>query len=243
MKRNTRGWSIVGGGTIRTLAKAISLAAITLAVGGTGGCEDKKPPAGGGGVGAGGQSTPSNPSSVLGKSAKMGKDVKSAIEQTSEQANQAAGAMSGEARKEIGGLRWAIPTGWEVVPASGMRIAEYKAGEGGSVSIRFFATQGTAEMNIARWKGQVKDPTDGPSTKTIPAAGGTVKAQVVAVTGTYSGMGPSGAATAPAANTRFLGAFLDWSGNPVQVVVTGPDEQVRSIEKAWETMLAGVQTK
>lgn len=224
---------------MRAAAAGLSVLALLLGSG----CEDKKPAGGGGGVGAGGQSTPSNPTSVLGKSAKMGKDVKSAIEQTSEQANQAASAMSGEGGKEIGGLRWAIPAGWEVVPPSGIRIAEYKAGEGGSVSIRFFATRGSAEENISRWKGQVKDPTDGPSTKTIPAAGGAVKVQVVAVTGTYSGMNASGAPTAPAANTRFLGAFLDWSGNPVQVVATGPDEQVRQIEKAWEMMLAGVQTK
>jgi hypothetical protein len=171
----------------------------------------------------------------------MGKDVKASIEQTSEQANQAAAAISGEAGKEIGGLRWAIPANWEsVTPSSSMRIAEYKAG---AASIRFFATMGTADMNINRWKSQVKDPVDGPSTKIIPAAGGSVKSHIVALTGTYSGMGPSGAPTPPEANTRFLGAFIEGPGSPVQVVVVGPDDAVRSIEKAWESMLAGIQTK
>ncbi len=204
------------------------------------GCEDKKPSFAGGG-----QSTPSNPTSTLGKSAKMGKDVKASIEQTSEQANQAAAAMTGEGGKEIGGLRWAIPANWEsVTPSSSMRIAEYKVATGaGAVSVRFFATMGTAEMNITRWKGQVKDPVDGPSSKVIPAAGGTVKSHIVAITGTYSGMGPSGAPTPPEANTRFLGAFIEGPGSPVQVVVIGPDDAVRSIERAWETMLAGIQTK
>lgn len=141
---------------------------------------------------------------------------------------------------EIGGLLWKFPSEWRDVGASGMRIAEYAAGpEGSAASIRFFSTQGSAQANIDRWKGQVKDPTDGPTTKTISA--GALTAHTVAVTGTYSGMGPGGVPTPPAAGTRMLGAFIEGGPRPIQVLVTGPDATVRSIEAAWEQALAGVQ--
>lgn len=198
------------------------------------GCEDKNANSN-----SGKQSTPNNPTSIYGKSAKMGKDVKGMIEQSDEQTKQAAMSQTGEGKfAEIAGMKWAIPENWENVGPSGMRAAEYKVG---GVSIRFFTAGGTADQNINRWKGQVKDPIDGPSTKTVMA--GTVKCSIVAMTGTYSGMGPGGAPTPPASNTGFLGAHIDGAAQPVQVVVTGPADEVDAMRKAWETMLAGIQAK
>ena len=160
-------------------------------------------------------------------------------------APSAAGAPSApkpgpEGSIDIAGLLWTIPDGWQSVGASGMRLAEYSVGpESGAASVRFFSTQGSAEANVERWKGQVKDPTDGPTTKTISA--GPLTSHTVAMTGTYSGMGPGGAPTAPAAGTRMLAAYIEGGPRPVQVIVVGPDEVVRSIEQAWEQMLAGAQ--
>lgn len=173
----------------------------------------------------------------------MGKDVVEQTKQAGEQANQTAAAMTGTANHtEIGGLLWAIPEGWTKTPSSSsMRLAEYKAGEGGAASVRFFAIGGGAEENISRWRGQVANPLSTPTSKTINA--GPLKISTFAATGTYAGMGPSGAATAPAENTRFLGAYVEGAGQPVQMVITGPDHVVRDIEKAWELMLAGVLKK
>lgn len=141
---------------------------------------------------------------------------------------------------DLAGLIWNIPEGWESVGASGMRLAEYSVSlDGEMASIRFFSTQGSAQMNIDRWKGQVKDPTDGPATKTITA--GPLVAHIVAMTGTYSGMGPGGAATPPASGTRMLGAYVEGGPRPVQIVVTGPEKVVRSVEPAWEKMLSEVR--
>ena len=145
-----------------------------------------------------------------------------------------------EGSVDIGGILWTIPAEWQSVGASGMRIAEYSVGDpAGAANVRFFSTQGTAQMNIDRWKAQVKDPTDGPTTKSISA--GPLTVHTVATTGTYSGMGPGGAPTAPAGGTRMLGAFVEGGARPVQVVVTGPDAVVRSIEQAWEQMLAKIR--
>ncbi len=143
---------------------------------------------------------------------------------------------------DIGGLLWEIPENWENVGASGMRIAEYKvSGESGVASIRFFATQGSAEANVDRWKGQVRDPSDGPQTKEIKS--GAITSHVVTVTGTYSGMGPSGAPTPPASGTRMLGAFVEGGPRPVQLLITGPDEIVRAMEAEWESMLSNLRVR
>ena len=152
-------------------------------------------------------------------------------------------ATAPSAQTEIGGLNWTIPAAWENVGKSGMRIAEYKipgaTGAAPGASIRFFSTQGTAQANIDRWKTQVKDPTDGPTTKTIES--GPLKAHTIAMTGAYAGMGPSGTPMPPQANTRFLAAFIEGGTQPVQVVIFGPDDLVRGMEVSWEEMLAKVK--
>ncbi len=196
------------------------------------GCDDRQ-------SNSGKQSTPNNPTSILGKSAKMGKDVKAQVEQAGEQANQAAKTQTGEGKfADIGGLKVPVPEGWENVGPSGMRIAEFKVG---NVSVRFFSLGGGADSNINRWKGQVTEPVDGPSTKTVMA--GTIKCSVLAVTGTYAGMGPGGAPLPPAPNTGFLGAQIDGGPQPLQCVAFGPADEVDALRKAWEMMLAGIQTK
>lgn len=141
----------------------------------------------------------------------------------------------------IAGLMWAIPENWESVGASGMRAAEYRiSSDAGEASARFFTIQGSAQMNIDRWKGQVKDPTDGPTTDIIETPDG-LRVHTVAVSGAYAGMGPGGASTVPQPGTRFLGAFIEGGPQPVQVVLTGPESLVRAIESQWTHMLTNLR--
>ncbi len=151
---------------------------------------------------------------------------------------------SADPTTEIAGLKWIIPSAWQTVPATGMRLAEYiiSADSGPDLAtLRFFSTQGSAEMNIERWKGQVRDPTSGPTEKTIQAT--PLKASLLAITGSYSGMGPTGAQSPAKPNTRLLAAFIDGGPRPVQVLLSGPDDLVRTIEPAWEAMIAAARAE
>lgn len=144
---------------------------------------------------------------------------------------------------EIAGLRWSIPDGWRSIPASGMRAAEYRitaAGAEGEAVARFFTIQGSAEANVQRWKGQIADPVEEPVIETAQTPQG-LTLHTIAATGTYSGMGPSGAATPPQPGTRFLGVYVEGGPRPVQVVLTGPDALVRSIEADWKDMLMQIR--
>lgn len=198
------------------------------------GCGDESPP-------------PSSPPSSQDAAAPASSAAPTEGQSTSPGTNPA-GERSDPARPgeavEIAGLAWAVPADWESVPATGMRLAEYKVTDpaGGAVaSIRFFSTQGSAQMNIERWKGQVREPIAGPDEKTIEA--GSLTVSLVAITGTYSGMGPTGAQTPGQSGTRLLAAYIDGGPRPVQVLVSGSDELVRGIEPAWEAMLASARVR
>lgn len=185
--------------------------------------------------------TPQNPSSIYGKSVKMAKDTRASVEQSSEQANQAANVLNNTGNfEEIAGLKWPIPAGWEKQkPSSAMRAAEYSLP--GGISVRFFAIGGDTKSNFARWRGQVTNPIVREQTKTINA--GNMKVQTIAMTGTYAAMGPGNTPLAPQEGTRFLGAIVEGGPMPVQVVLTGPWTAVEDYEKGWEMMLAGIQAK
>lgn len=72
----------------------------------------------------------------------------------------ASGGMAAE-RIEVGGLAFAVPEGWRVLPpGSPMRKAELQAPGGGGVTFFHFGRQqgGTAEANIERWIRQFQEP-------------------------------------------------------------------------------------
>lgn len=203
------------------------------------GCDDKAAPAP--------VATKEMPQTILGKSAKMGRDMKSAIE--AQQTNTAAMAdvMQGGKQATIAGLNWSVPEEWESTPpASPMRAAEYRVStDAGSVLVVFFAgIGGDAGSNIVRWSGQMKGPAGGaviPITRKLSFPNG-VSATLVSMEGTYSAMGPNNQPTPPADGTKFLGAVVE--GGPsgqVQVRATGPIAAVEAMEKKFESMIASVQ--
>lgn len=195
------------------------------------------------------QATPETPQTVLGKSAKMGRDLGKAIEQNQQQALQAANVMTGEGDfLAVGALQVPVPAGWERVtlPTGGMRAGELKvAGEDGPASVVFFANiGGDVDSNFNRWNGQVKDAEGQPAkaekkVKTV----GSLKIHTIALEGTYSGMSAMGASAPPQAGTRFLGAVIEGASTPVQIRFTGPINTVLAAQRAWDDMLAGIQVK
>jgi hypothetical protein len=185
--------------------------------------------------------TARNPGSIYGKTVKMAKDVRSDIQQTDEQAHQMAKDQTGEGKfAEIAGLKWPIPEGWTKQPSSSpMRVAEYSLS--GGISVRFFAVGGGVDENMKRWRGQITNPISREQTKTFST--GNLKIHTITMNGTYAGMGPGGMASTPVEGTGFLGAIIEGGPSPVQVVMTGPWPAVEEAEKAWNMMLAGIQTK
>ncbi|MFN0011688.1 MAG: hypothetical protein ACKVS8_08615 [Phycisphaerales bacterium] len=209
-----------------------------LVLPGVAGCDDKAAPAP--------AATKEMPQTVLGKSAKMGRDLKGAIE--AQQMNTAAMAdvMQGGKQATIAGLNWTEPEGWESVkPSSQMRVAEYRVQtDAGSVSVVFFTTGGDAGSNIVRWSGQMKGPGGGaviPITRKLSFPNG-VTATLVSMEGTYSGMGPNAQPLPPQDGVKFLGAIVE--GGPsgqVQIRATGTLAAVEAMEKAFNGMIASVQ--
>ncbi len=202
------------------------------------GCDDKAAPAP--------VATKEMPQTILGKSAKMGRDMKGAIE--AQQTNTAAMAdvMQGGKQATIAGLNWSVPEGWEgVAPSSQMRVAEYRVQtDAGSVSVVFFATGGDAGSNIVRWSGQMKGPGGGaviPITRKLSFPNG-VSATLVSMEGTYSGMGPNAQPLPPQDGVKFLGAIVEGGPNgQVQIRATGTMAAVEAMEKAFDSMVASVQ--
>ncbi len=202
------------------------------------GCEDKPASAP--------VATKEAPQTILGKSAKMGRDLKGAIE--AQQANTAAMAdrLQGGSQSSIAGLGWSVPAAWESVPpASPMRLAEYRvAGNEGTVSIAFFSTGGDTGSNIVRWSGQMKGPGGGavmPIQRKFEFPGG-LTATVVAMEGTYSGMSPAGQPMPPQDGVKFLGAIVEGGPNgPVQIRAIGPMHAVEAMEKDFTAMVSSVQ--
>src|SRR5437868_7732802 len=82
----------------------------------------------------------SNPTSIPGKSAKMGKDVAGKIQGQQDIAANAANAISGQSSSEyvIGGLKFPIPEGWKsVAPSSSMTKATYVISAAGNAQCNF----------------------------------------------------------------------------------------------------------
>ncbi len=68
-------------------------------------------------------------------------------------------AHDGDAPKPAGDLRWKVPSGWEEVPASGMRAATFFIGKGpGRAEMSVISLLGSAGgplANANRWRGQI----------------------------------------------------------------------------------------
>ena len=181
-----------------------------------------------------------NPTSVLGKSAAMGRDSAKGIEAAQAQASGLADEISGQATVlMVAGLEFRPPTAWtKTVPASSMQAAAFKAG---NADCAFLAgIGGGVAENVERWKKAVTDGSGAPAdlkvrSQTVQG----IKITMVTGEGTYSSM-VSGTPT-PKPGTGFRGAIVEGPQGLVFVRLTGPVADVVTATPAWEQLVLSVR--
>lgn len=142
------------------------------------------------------------------------------------------------ARQSLKGISVVVPKGWEIIPPSGMRLAEYKlsvaAGSDGQLTVFYFGPNqgGSVEANIERWYGQFSQ-SDGGSTKERSRRWESVVAGMsvthVDITGDFNGgMAPMARGGSAQTGYRMLGSIVMAPVGPYFFKLVGP---VSTIEK------------
>ena len=259
MSTSTRGWSAGRGRVAGSIIVALA-AGLAACDGGT------PPPPAGGGPNTGPAAVPNqvgsnsplgnmraNPTSQLGRSAKLGKDTVQMALNRDSAAGGMADEISGEANPLIvAGLRWSVPSHWET-PAerSPMRAAEYliphpEGGEGHAQIIWFHfgpGQGGTIEDNIARWATLVRDVQGNPTMPDIA----TMKingfnAVLVAMEGTYRD-GIPGQTYVERPGYQFRGAIFEGPKGNVFIRLTGPADLMEAIVGEWQQLFQGTRSE
>jgi hypothetical protein len=141
------------------------------------------------------------------------------------------------------GLKWTAPAGWTSKGAAPMRAATYTVQDAECVVYFFGEGQGgSAEANIARWKGQFTV-----NGQPAPAKTGTRTVHGLPVTdidvaGTYAGMaGPAMTPQTPKSATRMLAAIIQGPGGNIFVKFTGPAATIGANKAKFEQLVSSVQ--
>ena len=218
----------------RRAAGALALAAVAGLVGGWG-CEEKA-------AAPTRATSPDNPSTVLGKTAKMAKDTVGQAGAQQQQTSAEAGLTTGEtANFVVAGVTFTSPMGWAKGPVTAMRLAQFSTtNAGGEVQLVFFNTGGSARDNIDRWKRQIEGDDSAKGFKEEKKTIADLTVTVVSMEGTYSGMTALGGAAAPVPDTRFVGAVVEGPGGQIQIRMTGPRDAVRAAQSSFDGMLNGM---
>lgn len=195
-------------------------------------CDSKSTQSPTAGQGLGGLS--SNPTSIPGKSAAMGKDAAAKIQGAQDAAANAANQITGQAESEvvIGGVKFAVPQTWKsITPSSTMTKATYTTPGGGQCN--FSTAGGDVASNINRWRTQMTDASgqqvQGDVSEHTVAG---FKVYIFKASGTYAAM--SGGKQA---DTAFRGAIVQMPAQSVFVRLTGPAAQIGQSDEAWEQMV------
>ena len=143
-------------------------------------------------------------------------------------------ASAQEAKLEVSGMNFALPTGWKsVTPSSNMRKAQLEisvAGQEKPLTAVFFQFGGDVESNVARWKNQFSGTVD---TKTEEVEAGGKKITMFKGTGTYTD--PFSGAGAQE-NYALIGALIPMEdAGPVIIKLAGPKDSTLAI---YETLKA-----
>lgn len=176
------------------------------------------------------------PTSIPGKSAKMGKDAAAGIQAQQDVAANAANQISGQGSSEevVGGLKFAIPEGWtKGTPSSNMTKATYMVPGAGNAQCNFSTAGGDVASNVERWKKQISDANGKPvEGETIQEMAGGLRVTIFKANGTYTEM--SGAKKM---NTAFRGAIIQAPASTVFIRLTGPADKIGPADSAWESTL------
>lgn len=193
-----------------------------------------------------------DPTSLLGRSAKTGKNAAQQIENKQAETVGMANEVTGRGGNlNIAGLSWPVAGTWnKVQPASNFVAAEYRfSGEGGEARLTLSTfggdgrtgPGGTIDMNVQRWEAQFRDPETGSSVVahlTVRTVAG-CKVTLVSLEGTMRGGTPGG----PAADTPDMavrGALIEGPQGLVVVKLTGPKETIDGASADWDTMIQGM---
>ena len=149
-----------------------------------------------------------------------------------------------------GELKFTVPDGWTTEkPTSDMRFAQYKLQKAGSdtedaLLIVYYFGQGqggSAQANIERWIGQIKQPDGSPSAEKAQIGKLTVHGlpvDTVDLKGNYSGgMSPDSAPQDTKAIYRLRGAVIETPRGSYFVKLTGPEKTVERWDQAYNNYL------
>ncbi|HVU64613.1 MAG TPA: hypothetical protein VHC70_11595 [Phycisphaerales bacterium] len=180
-----------------------------------------------------------NPTSIYGKSAKLGKDAAAGIQAQQDRAANAANQIMGQGASEqvVGGLKFAIPEGWKKgTPSSSMIAASYTVPSAGNAVCTFTTAGGDVASNIERWKKQMTDASGQPIEGEVQqeTAGG-LRVTIYKATGTFSG----GMTGSKQANTAFRGAIIQGPAEMVFVKLICPADHAGEVDSAWQQMVMG----
>jgi hypothetical protein len=184
-----------------------------------------------------------NPTSLYGKSAKMGKDAAHQIGQADAAALGTAQELTGEAAPvNIAGLSWSVPTEWRrIEPPRNMWAAEFRvpgaAGEGIVGFAHYGAEQGgNVQQNIARWQGLMPQAVPEISKRTVVG----LPVTLMTMEGTYlDGMMSGNPTQRP--DYAFRGAIAEGPKGTVFIRLHGPISTVEGADLAWERMVGGMR--
>jgi hypothetical protein len=139
-------------------------------------------------------------------------------------------------------LTWTAPAAFTLVPSpSPMRLATYKVGDGGELTVS--QVGGDVKANIDRWKGQFTEPKERELAETTI---GELKVTLVWFEGTYAGMAPPGGAPGAAkADWAMLSAIVEWPnhGDPHFFKLTGPKGAVEAARPAFDELVQSLTPK
>ena len=138
-------------------------------------------------------------------------------------------------RQAFDGLKFMVPQSWKEVPLSqfqmGIISAKFEMPDAGpDVTLTLSRSGGGVDANLDRWKGQVSNKTK-EETETISVAG--VDATLIDMEGRFSG----GFGREPADGWRMIGVIAPLSDQGYFMKLTGPINQVETIEEDFLTFV------
>ncbi|HWB82881.1 MAG TPA: hypothetical protein VG675_01990 [Bryobacteraceae bacterium] len=149
------------------------------------------------------------------------------------------------------GLQWTAPPGWKDRGSRPMRASTYivsnAAGDHEAVEcvVYFFGAGegGSIEANLARWKGQFRNPKGGqPEAQVRRRSVHGLPVTTIDISGLYSGMGGPMAAPAPAKpDYRLLGAIIQGPGGNLFVKFAGPAHIIAANQQKFEQLLGSFE--
>ena len=144
-------------------------------------------------------------------------------------------SVASSERKAFDGLKFIIPPSWKEVPLSqfqmGIISAKFEMPEAGpDVTLTLSRSGGGIEANLDRWKGQVTNKSK-EETETVSVAG--VDSTLIDMEGRFSG----GFGREPEDGWRMLGVIAPLADQGYFMKLTGPIDQVKSVEEDFQAFI------